>query len=118
MQEDQEEARRRIRDAATGVYFVPGYQGHWVGVLLFAATLVGATMLWSGLPVALAVLRGGTNGAADGQTAATFLTLYVAMAAGPIGGWILWATRRRWAAMAVLAIFAVCVAWLRPAVTL
>lgn len=115
MQDDQD-AQRRIREAATGVYFVPGFQGHWVGVLLFAATLVGATMLWSGLPVALAVLRGGTNGAADGQTAATFLTLYAAMAAGPVAGWLLWATRRRWAAMAVLAIFAVCVVWLSPAV--
>ncbi|MCF8504199.1 MAG: hypothetical protein K9G59_04730 [Caulobacter sp.] len=113
MQDDQE-ARRRIRDAATGVYFVPGFQGHWVGVLLFAATMVGATMLWSGLPVALAVLRGGADGASDGQTAATFLALYAAMPAGPVAGWILWAGRRRWAAMAVLVIFAVCVAWLSP----
>jgi hypothetical protein len=114
---DDQDARRRIMDTARGAFLVPSFQGHWVGVLLFAATLVGATMLWSGLPVALAVLRGGTSGAADGQTAATFLTLYAAMAAGPVAGWVLWATRRRWAAMAVLAIFAVCVAWLSPVVT-
>lgn len=110
-----QDARQRNMDAARGAFLVPGFQGHWVGVLLFAATLVGAAMLWSCLPMALSVLRGGETRAADGRTAATFLALYAAMAFGPIGGWVLWATRRRWAAMAVLAIFAVCVVWLSPA---
>jgi hypothetical protein len=67
-------------DAARGAFLVPGFQGHWVGVLMFAATLVGAAMLWSCLPMALSVLRGGETGAADGRTAATFLALYAAMA--------------------------------------
>ena len=114
MQDDQDQ-RRRIMDAARGAFLVPGFQGHWVGVLLFAATMVGATMLWTCLPMALSVLGGGETGAADDRTAATFLVLYAAMAVGPIGGWILWASRRRWAAIAVLVIFAVCVAWISPA---
>jgi hypothetical protein len=114
MQDDQDE-RRRIMDAARGAFLVPGFRGHWVGVMLFAATMVGATMMWSCLPMALAILGGGEAGAADGRTATTFLVLYAAMAVGPIGGWILWGLRRRWAAVAVLAIFAACVVWLSPA---
>ena len=98
-------------EAAHGVYFVPGYRGHWVGVLLFAATLVGASLLWSGLPTARAVLAGD----AGGRTATTFLTLYAAMAVGPIAGWVLWGRGRLWAALAVVAIFAACVVWLAPA---
>jgi len=113
MQEEQE-ARRRVMEAARGAFYVPAFQGHWVGVVLFAATLVGATMLWSCLPMVLGILGGGATGAANGRTSATFLALYAAMAAGPIGGWILWGLRRRWAALAVVALFAVCVAWLSP----
>ena len=114
MQDDQE-ARRRVMEAARGAFYVPAFQGHWVGVVLFSATLVGATMLWSCLPLVLSILGGGTTGAATGRTAATFLTLYAAMAVCPIGGWILWGVRRRWAALAVVVLFAVCVAWLSPA---
>lgn len=112
------EQQRRVMEAATGVYFVPGYQGHWIGAVLFCATLVGATMLWSCLPAMMAVVVGGATGAADGRTAATFLALYGAMAVGPIAGWVLWGFRRRWAALAVTALFAVCVAWLSPTATL
>lgn len=108
--EDRDERRRRL-DAAVGVYLVPAYRGHWVGAILFAATLVGLTMLGSCLPTARAVLAGDITG----QTATTFLVLYAAMAVGPIGGWVLWGVRRRWAALAVTAIFAACVVWLSPA---
>lgn len=111
---EAEEVRRRRIQAAQGLRGVPGYEGHWIGAVLFAATLIGATMLWSCLPMALAVVRGGSTGAADSRTAATFLTLYAAMAVGPIGGWTLWAFRRRWAALAVMALFAACVVWLAP----
>ncbi|MBI5941806.1 MAG: hypothetical protein HY859_15425 [Caulobacterales bacterium] len=114
---DAQDKRRRVMEAATGVYFVPAYQGHWVAAVLFAATMVGATMLWSCLPAAMAILGGGATGAANGQTAATFLTLYAAMAAGPIAGWTLWGFRRRWAALALMALFAFCVVWLGPAAT-
>ncbi len=113
---DAREERRRIMDAARQPYFVPGYDGHWVGAVLFAATLVGATMLWSCLPTAMAVIGGGKTGAADSRTAATFLALYAAMAVGPIAGWTLWGFGRRWAALAVVALFAACVVWLSPAV--
>lgn len=118
MQDDPDaeaaETRRLRMLAAQGLRGVPSYQGHWIGAVLFAATLIGPTMLWSCLPMALAVVRGGSTGAADGRTAATFLTLYAAMAVGPIAGWTLWAFRRRWAALAVMALFAACVLWLAP----
>jgi hypothetical protein len=119
MQDDEEAraARRRITDAARGAFLVPAFQGHWVGVLLFAASMVGAAMLWSCLPTLLAILGGGTTGAVNRQTAATFLVLYLAMAACPMGGWVLWGLRHRWAALAVVALFAVCVVWLAPAAT-
>ncbi len=117
MQEDPEK-RRRVMEAANGVYLVPGYEGHWVATLLFAATLVGATMLWSCLPVAMAVLAGGATGAPDGRTATAFFTLYAAMAVCPIAGWVLWGFRRRWAALAVTVLFAACVFWLSPAAAL
>jgi len=113
--DEAREERRRVMEAARGVYFVPGYQGHWPGAVLFAATVVGLTMLGSCFPMAMTILGGGTTGAPDGRTAATFLALYAAMAVGPIAGWILWGVRRRWAAMAVVAIFAACVVWLSPA---
>jgi hypothetical protein len=117
MQDDEEARaeRRRIMGEAVQPYFVPGYEGHWSGVLLFAATLVGATMLFSCFPMAMAVIGGGRTGAADGQTAATFLVLYAAMLVGPAAGWILWGSRRRWAAVAVVVLFAACVVWLKPA---
>ncbi len=115
--QDPQEERRRIAEAARGAFFVPAYQGHWVGVLLFAASMVGAAMLWSCLPTLLAILGGGTTGAVNRQTAATFLVLYLAMAACPLGGWVLWGLRHRWAALAVVALFAVCVVWLAPAAT-
>lgn len=119
MQDDDEaQAARRRTEAALGVFFVPSYQGHWVGAVLFAATLVGLTMLGGCWPAARAVLGGGETGAADGGAAATFLTLYAAMAVGPIAGWALWIYRRRWAALAVVALFAVCVVWISPAATL
>ena len=120
MHDDQSarDERRRIMDAARQPYFVPAYEGHWVGVVLFAATLVGASMLWSCLPMALAVIGGGETGAPDGRTAAIFLTLYAAMAVGPIAGWSLWIFRRRWAALAVMALFAACVVWLSPTASL
>lgn len=118
MQEEAEaEARaerRRIMAEAVQPYFVPGYRGHWVGAVLFCATLVAATMLWACLPMAMAVIGGGKTGAPNGQTAATFLVLYAAMALGPIAGWVLWGLRRRWMAMAVTALFAACVAMLSP----
>jgi|GEM_PF-4422512 len=114
---ERDETRRRL-EAARGVFFVPSYQGHWVGVMLFAATLVGVTMLGSCWPAAKAVMGGGATGAADSGTAATFLTLYAAMAVGPIAGWALWIYRRQWAAVAVTALFAACVVWLSPAATL
>ncbi|MES2034728.1 MAG: hypothetical protein V4466_11170 [Pseudomonadota bacterium] len=116
MLEDPEDRdrRRRQMEAAQGVYLVPAYRGHWVGAMLFAATLVGLTMLGSCLPAARAVLAGDVAG----RTATTFLTLYAAMAVGPIAGWVLWGLRRRWAALAVVAIFAACVVWLSPAASL
>ncbi len=112
---EEQERRRRVIEAARGVYVVPGYQGHWVGAVLFAATLVGATMLAGGWPMARSLLAGGGP---DARTARTFLVLYAAMAVGPAAGWILWGLRRRWAALAVTAVFAACVAWLSPAVAL
>lgn len=111
---EAEEARRRVMKAAHEVFFVPSFNGHWIGTLLFCATLVGAAMLYTFLPAALAVIGGGATGAADGRTAATFLGLYAAMAVLPVGGWILWGLRRRWTALAVAALFAVCAAWLGP----
>lgn len=101
--------------AAHEVFFVPSFQGHWIGTVLFCATLVGAAMLYTFLPTALAVIGGGHAGATDGRTAATFVVLYAAMAALPIGGWVLWLLRRRWVALAVTTLFAVCVVWLSQA---
>lgn len=120
MSQDQEERerRRRINNEATPPFFVPGYEGHWVGAVLFAATLVGATMLWSCLPTAMAVFAGGATGAADGRTAVIFFALYAAMAVGPIIGWVLWGVRRRVLALVAVAVFAACVAWLGPAAVL
>lgn len=115
-QDDERERRRRINQEATQPFFVPGFRGHWVGVILFAATLTGVTMLYSCLPTAVAVFAGGATGAADGRTATTFFALYAAMAIGPIAGWTLWGFGRRWAALAVAAIFFGCVCVLSPAV--
>lgn len=112
---DAEAARRRVMRAAHEVYFVPSYQGHWIGTVLFSATLIGAAMLYTLLPAAMAIIGGGATGAADGRTATTFLALYAAMAVLPTGGWILWGLRRRWAALAVAALFAICAVWLSPA---
>ena len=64
-----EDERRRVMEAARGAYFVPGYQGHWPGAVLFAASLVGATLLWSGLPMAMSLLSGG----GEAGSRATFL---------------------------------------------
>lgn len=118
--DDDQEARdaKRRRDASLEVFYTSGYHGHWVGAVLFAATLVGATMLWTCLPLAMAILRGGATGASDGRTATTFFVLYAAMAVGPLAGWALWAVRRRWAAMAVVVVFVACVTWLIPATNL
>lgn len=116
--EDEQERRRRINHEATQPYFVPGYEGHWVGVILFAATLTGVTMLYSCLPTAAAIFAGGATGAANGQTAVTFFALYAAMAIGPIAGWTLWGFRRRWMALAVTAVFFGCVYVLSPAVAI
>lgn len=112
---DAEEARRRAMRAANQVFFVPSFDGHWIGAVLFCATLVGAAMLYTFLPTALAVVGGGEAGAPDGRTAATFLALYAAMAILPVGGWVLWGLRRRWIALAVAALFGVCAVWLSPA---
>lgn len=109
---EAESDRRRVMDAARMLYVVPAYQGHWIGAVLFSASLVGGAMLYSDLPLALAVL--GDAGVAGG-TRATFLLLYAAMAVGPILGWILWAARRRWTALALMAPFAACTAWLSAA---
>ncbi|ATQ42116.1 hypothetical protein [Caulobacter mirabilis] len=111
--QDERERRRRINEAATGVYFVPGYRGHWVGAALFCATLVAAAMAWSGWPMAMSVARGE---APDGRTATTFLILYGAMIVLPAAGWALWGYGRRWTALAVVGLFAACVGWLAPAV--
>ncbi|MFZ4606348.1 MAG: hypothetical protein ACOYM5_08830 [Caulobacter sp.] len=115
MQADPEErdAERRALEAAHSLYFVPAYRGHWIGAVLLGATMTGAAMLYTLLPTALAVLGGG---ALSGRVATTFLLLYAAMVVGPIGGWVLWGLRRRWAALAATALFALCVAWLGPAV--
>lgn len=113
-QDDAEarEARRRVMEAAHTLYFTPGYRGHWVGAMLFGATMVGAAMLYTFLPTAMALLGGASAG---GGSAATFIGLYAAMAVLPIGGWALWGLRRRWAAVAVSALFGVCVVWLNSA---
>jgi len=102
-------AERRALEAAHTLYFVPGYRGHWIGAMLLCATMVGAAMLYTFLPTALAVVG---SGAAASRSTATFLGLYVVMALGPIGGWVLWGLRRRWTALAVTAAFAICVVWL------
>jgi hypothetical protein len=107
---EERERRRRINAEATQPFFVPGFEGHWSGVVLFCATLVGLSMLWSCLPAARATL----SGDAGSQATATFFVLYAAMAIGPVVGWMLWGARRRWAAMAVTAIFGLCVAWISP----
>jgi hypothetical protein len=109
---DAEEAQRRVMEAAHQVYFVPSFEGHWIGTLLFGATLVGAAMLYTFLPTAMAVVAGA---ASDRRAAGTFLALYGAMAVLPVGGWILWGLRRRWAALAVAGLFALCAVWLSPA---
>ena len=106
-----EEAKRRAMEAAHQLYFVPSYQGHWIGAVLLSATMAGAAMLYSFLPTALAVV----GGAGAGRPVAVFLVLYAAMAVCPIGGWILWAYQRRWAALAVTGLFAVCAVWLASA---
>jgi len=105
-------AERRALEAAHTLYFVPGYRGHWIGAMLLCATMVGAAMLYTFLPTALAVVG---SGAVASRPAATFLGLYAVMALGPIGGWVLWAQRRRRTALAVTALFGICVAWLSQA---
>lgn len=113
---DEQDEQRRINEAAQSVFYVPGYRrGHWVGAVLFCATLVGALMLYNGLPMALSVASGD---APDGRTATTFFVLYGAMAVLPAAGWTLWAYWRRWAALAVSGLFFACVAWLSGAVGL
>ena len=110
--QEARDAHRRVMEAAHQLYFVPSYQGHWVGAVLFAVTMVGAAMLYTVLPTALAVIRGG---AAADRSATTFLLLCAVMAVGPIGGWILWGLRRRWAALAVAVLVVVCAVWLSQA---
>jgi uncharacterized membrane protein len=110
---EAEEAHRRAMHAAHTLYFVPSFHGHWVGAVLFGASMAGAAMLYTFLPTALAVVGGG---AAAGRSATTFLLLYAAMAVGPIGGWILWSLRRRWSALAVAALVVTCAVWLNQAV--
>lgn len=118
MQDDEEARAARRRSARVGrsVFLVPGYQGHWIGAVLFGATLVGASMLWARLPMAMAILDSMEVGATSVSAGASFLMLYAAMAVGPIAGWTLWGLRRRWAALAVMAIFAVCLVGLGRAV--
>ncbi|MDP1632778.1 MAG: hypothetical protein Q8L66_15285 [Caulobacter sp.] len=115
MPSDQEaqEARRRASEAAHTLYFVPSYQGHWIGAVLSAATMVGGAMLYTFLPTARNLLGGGEP---VGRTATTFLVLYAAMAVGPIGGWVLWALQRRWTALTVVGLFTLCAVWLGLAV--
>lgn len=113
-QDDAEarEAHRRVMEAAHTLYFTPGYGGHWVGAVLFGVTMVGAAMLYTFLPTAMALFGGASAGKGS---AATFLVLYAAMAVCPVGGWVLWGFRRRRAAVAASVLFGVCVVWLNSA---
>lgn len=111
VREAEEERRRRAIDAAHSVWRTPAYRGHWIGAVLFCATMVAGAVLYSGWPLAASVMRGE---APDRGTATTFFVLYGAMVVLPLAGWGLWITGRRWAGLAVAALFFACVAWLGP----
>lgn len=105
---DTEADRRRAIAAAQTWYPTEGGIRDYVALAAFVAVVVGAAMVWTCLPAAMAMLKSSRPDRLE------FFLAYAGLIIAPVAAWALWHVRRFGLAIVVLLLFALAVGALLP----
>lgn len=108
--DDREAARRRSMDAANDWDGIRVTGRGYVAIALTAATLIGASMVWSLFPILPALLDGDVPSGDRFQ----FWFAFASLIGGPALGWWLWYGRRHAFAIGAIVVFGLSVGALMP----